>query len=390
MSANPEVDMRDDLAPIHDPSHQPQPASLEGIGLCLSGGGFRAMLFHVGALWRLNELGYLPRLARVSSVSGGSITAGLLGLKWISLAFNGAGVATNFQELVVGPLRRFAEQMIDVWAVGLGALNPLSTISEEVQSVYRKHLFGNATLQDLPDDPPRFVINATNIQSANLFRFSKPYLADYRVGRVMSPQISLATAVAASSAFPPVLSPCVVELDAAQFAPPDPQRPEDLAEARFRSRVVLSDGGVYDNLGLESVWKRCETVLVSDAGQKIAAEAAPAEDWARHAVRVLDVMDNQVRSLRKRMLIEAYRQGRKGAYWGIRSEILDYNAINPLSCPSASTSRLAAIPTRLAAMESGLQERLINWGYAICDAAMRSRIVPGSSLAPRFPYAGGV
>ncbi len=30
-----------------------------GIGLCLSGGGYRAMLFHLGVLWRLAELGYL-------------------------------------------------------------------------------------------------------------------------------------------------------------------------------------------------------------------------------------------------------------------------------------------------------------------------------------------
>src|SRR5690349_24700851 len=50
-----------------------------GIGLCLSGGGYRAMLFHVGALWRLNELGYLTRLTRVSIVSGGSIAAAVLG-----------------------------------------------------------------------------------------------------------------------------------------------------------------------------------------------------------------------------------------------------------------------------------------------------------------------
>ncbi len=57
----------------------------DGIGLALSGGGFRATLFHCGALWRLAELGYLPRLSRISSVSGGSITAGVLGLKWTKL-----------------------------------------------------------------------------------------------------------------------------------------------------------------------------------------------------------------------------------------------------------------------------------------------------------------
>ena len=30
-----------------------------GIALALSGGGFRAVLFHVGVLWRLNQLGVL-------------------------------------------------------------------------------------------------------------------------------------------------------------------------------------------------------------------------------------------------------------------------------------------------------------------------------------------
>ena len=59
-----------------------------GIALCLSGGGYRAMLFHLGALWRLNEAGYLPRLDRVSSVSGGSMTNGALALAWPTLDFD--------------------------------------------------------------------------------------------------------------------------------------------------------------------------------------------------------------------------------------------------------------------------------------------------------------
>ena len=39
-----------------------------GIGLCLSGGGYRAMLFHVGALWRLYDAGVLGTVKRISSV----------------------------------------------------------------------------------------------------------------------------------------------------------------------------------------------------------------------------------------------------------------------------------------------------------------------------------
>src|SRR5688500_2984650 len=55
--------------------------------LCLSGGGFRAMLFHTGVLWRLNDIRWLPRLKRISSVSGGSIAAGMLAASWDSLQF---------------------------------------------------------------------------------------------------------------------------------------------------------------------------------------------------------------------------------------------------------------------------------------------------------------
>ena len=65
------------LIPVRDPG----PAeSEEGIALYLSGGGYRAMLFHLGAIIRLNELGHLKKIARVASVSAGSITAALLGL----------------------------------------------------------------------------------------------------------------------------------------------------------------------------------------------------------------------------------------------------------------------------------------------------------------------
>src|SRR6478736_9991934 len=84
-----------------------------GIALCLSGGGYRAMLFHVGSLWRLNEAGYLPKLARISSVSGGSITAGVLGHRWSKLDFAN-GVAANFQSEVVATIRSMASHTIDV------------------------------------------------------------------------------------------------------------------------------------------------------------------------------------------------------------------------------------------------------------------------------------
>src|SRR5438105_5309886 len=98
-----------DTGSPHDSLDNPEP----GIGLCLSGGGYRAMLFHLGALWRLNEWGYLPQLVRISSVSGGSITAGVLGFKWAKLAFEANRVGQAFDAEVVQPIRALASKTID-------------------------------------------------------------------------------------------------------------------------------------------------------------------------------------------------------------------------------------------------------------------------------------
>src|SRR6266446_1001677 len=138
----------------------------DGIALCLSGGGYRAMIFHLGALIRLNEIGLLQKLSRVSSVSGGSITAGQLGLQWQSLDFQN-GIAINLTQLVIDPVRALGRITIDVKAVLGGLIAPGVSVSDNVASAYRKNLYRDATLQNLPDDRhgPRFVINATNVQS---------------------------------------------------------------------------------------------------------------------------------------------------------------------------------------------------------------------------------
>lgn len=367
----------------------------DGVTLSLSGGGYRAMVFHIGALWRLNEVGLLGRLKRISSVSGGSITAAYLGLVWSRLEFN-AGQSANFQLFVDG-MQKMADTSVDVGAVIGGIFLP-GTISDRVASAYDDVLFKGRKLADLPDDSggaaPRFVINATNAQTAALWRFSRPYMGDYRVGLINNPDVTLATAVAASSAFPPILSPLTLPIKQAV----QPTKGADLNHPPYTTQAILSDGGVYDNLGLETV-KRFSTLLVSDAGQKIAPEGDPAHDWARHAVRVLDIEDNQVRSLRKRHLIDAYHRGdHTGTYWGVRTNFADYHLpSDPLGCLHRDPSPLAAIPTRLEKMPRDLQNRLMNWGYAVCDAALRAHISAelqqslGITITPPtgFPFPGG-
>ena len=370
-------------APIETIPTDPDESKPEpGMALCLSGGGYRAMVFHIGVLWRLYEAGLMGGIKRISSVSGGSITAGVLGVKWRELSLQPANLKNDFVPKVVSPLRAMASETIDADAVIFGSVLP-GRISDRVAGAYDAILFHGATLQDLPDEP-RFVINATNVQSGVLWRFMKPYMRDYRVGEVRKPTVPLAQAVAASSAFPPVLSPFELRLEPDKFTP---ESGLDLQRLPFTRRVILTDGGVYDNLGLETAWKRYETVLVSDGGGKTQAEAEPKADWARHSYRILNLIDNQVRSLRKRQVIESFKSGaRKGAYWGIRTNIKDYQLSDPLDCPFERTLALAETPTRLKRMDDNLQERLINWGYAVCDAALRKHVDPTLKPATVFPY----
>jgi NTE family protein len=360
----------------------------DDVALCLSGGGYRAMLFHVGSLWRLNELGYLPRLARVSSVSGGSITAAVLALHWSRLTFDAGGVAPLrlFQAAVVEPLRGLAAHTVDQPAILGGLLSPRATIADKVAGAYRDHLFGDATLQDLPAAPaPLFVINATNLMTGALWRFSRPLMADWTVGKISQPRLALATAVAASSAFPPFLSPLRLDLDPSAW---DADGRDANFAAPFTERAVLTDGGVYDNMGLETVWKNHKTVLVSDGGGKMAAKGRVAGDWGRQSYRVNQVIDNQVRSLRKRHIQEGYqRRDRAGTYWGIRVNTRNYGPpAGALDTPVGKTTRLADVKTRLKKMAAGEQERLINWGYAACDVGMRRWVEPNAAAPAGFPY----
>ena len=392
------------------PDLQKTRAPETGIGLCLSGGGYRAMLFHTGALWRLAELGFLSNrehtrkqrdepattlgsLQRVSSVSGGSITAGLVGLRWNDLKVDEPGLVERYKTLIVEPIRRFAGVSIAGKDLS-GATNLIASVllpgsvHEHVAKAYTKHLFGTATCADLPA-APRFVINASNLQSGALWRFMSPAIRDWRVGEIRNTSaVSLARAVAASSAFPPVLAPAVFEFKESDYTPGSGT---DLQKPPFTTEPTLADGGVYDNLGLETVYKRYATVLVSNAGAPFSADREVSRDWLRLSVRVASVLDNQVRNLRQRILVDAFKRGlRFGAYWDIDQDIQIHRCRDPLPCPHAQTLALAAVPTDLSKKDTKTQDRLINWGYAICDAAIRAWVNDQLPPPNGFPCPNGV
>ena len=219
------------------------------------------MLFDLGSVWRLNELGWLPKLDMVTSVSGGSITNAILATRWKHLTWT-AGVATNFESIVAEPIIGFASRSIDISAGLSGLLSPWDSVSDRLAKVYDRHLFLGDTLQNsvpepVPGHTPRFLFYATSLQTGVGVRIEKKRIGDYRIGEVPNPDLSIAKVVATSSAFPPFLSPSILRLDPTSWIRTDGADLYDSEE--FRQRMVLTDGGVYDNMGLQAL-ERCSTV----------------------------------------------------------------------------------------------------------------------------------
>jgi len=374
------------LSPVSVAADEESPTEgpREGLALCLSGGGSRAMLFHAGSLIRLNEARLLETLACVSSVSGGSIAAGTLAVAWPDLDFRD-GIAARLDELVVRPLRRLAGVNVDVATWLIGAILPNETPATRFADVLDERLYHGATLGGLPERP-RFVINATNLATGVLWKFSRDRMGDYRAGYVDHPHdVRIAMAVAASSAFPPAYAPLRLAFEPGEMQPP--RGSAALDDDAFRLDVPLGDGGIYDNLGMETAWKAFRTVFVSDGGGDTKADPDPPLDPVRQTIRVMHIIDRQVRSLRKRMLIAGYRGGiRTGAYWGIRTDIADFGLSDVLPCPHDATLVLAEEPTRLAKMAPERQKQLINWGYAVTDAALRAHYLPEGTARGNFPF----
>ena len=371
-----------------------------GIALTLSGGGFRAMLFHAGALVRLNELGVLSKVARISSVSGGSIAAGHLACVWKLLGTpNAAGVFARFQETYFEPLLAFSRERIGIGDIVHGLL-PWTSAAEQVAATFDGSLFGDKTLQDLPDTP-RFVFCATNMQTGVLFRFSKSYAGDYLIGRLAAPTLPLSTAVAASTAFPPFFSPLVLALPEGSFTGWSDDAVGHFDAAPYRDRIHLADGGVYDNLGLEPVVKRYMTILASDGGAPFGRSADMGTDPIRQLQRVFDVTGNQVRALRRRDLIARYQAAAKaglqpdqvdpyarlGAYWGIDTDPANVAPAGALPCGPATVTGLANLASSMSDLGDTPSRQLVNWGYAICDRCVRVHYdaILQQSPAPKWP-----
>jgi len=250
------------------------------IGLALSGGGSRAIAFHLGCLRALNQLGLLDRVAVLSTVSGGSVIGAFFHTHEGDFASFEAKIRALLAQGLVAPMRRklfsalgikVAAAFIVVGIVALGVAllkallmaarlitprslaahierfdvrSPLHRFASRttlLEAALDELLFKGASLNDLPAQP-HLVINATELRTGSAFRFGTMESGSWRWGKLHGNRVSVAHAVASSAAYP-------------LFLPAfDETLTFEKDGALKNSRVILKAGGIYDNLGLGCLW----------------------------------------------------------------------------------------------------------------------------------------
>jgi NTE family protein len=370
-----------------------------GVALCISGGGYRASLFHLGAMTRLEELGILSKIDTFTSVSGGSIALAQLVTHRRSLGDDWpqpGGRVPGFRGGVVEPLRAFTQSDIRTRTL-LQTFRPSRWFDQNagVEGLARHYATGPAPgrADDLPEHP-RFVFCATDL------RFRTQWTVDTASRLAGSEQAgygplgeywTLARAVAASSCFPPAFRALLLKAEGAELS-------GGSYAAEDRDELVrgleLSDGGVHDNLGLEPVWRAHRDVLVSDAAPSLTfAPRIGRAVWSQ--LRMVVTLLEQATDVRKRWLIANYAAGELGgAFWGIGSLPSHYprnagRATAPALADDLVSRYLAPVRIDLDTFSPGEIATIENHGYAMADLAVAthaSHLEEPGAPPPRLPH----
>ncbi|WP_255207844.1 MULTISPECIES: patatin-like phospholipase family protein [unclassified Myxococcus] len=241
----------------------PSSGSLGPLALALSGGGYRAAAFHLGALRLLDTVGLLPDVVGLSTVSGGTLT----GMAWVTSQLEGK----PFHAFHASYSRYLKQTNVIAEALtGLtsnrdhGSQSWASLIRSAADLYARPDFLGDRRLGEILDSDRvqlrEAIFNTTEFHTGLDFRFrrgDKPgaLLGNnaYRLPRTVGQHIRLADITAASSCFPGGFEPLVFPQ---QFHWPQ-DFPLDSAEkelgAKFQGGLPLMDGGIYDNQGIDSL-----------------------------------------------------------------------------------------------------------------------------------------
>jgi NTE family protein len=253
------------------------------IGIALSGGGSRAVAFHLGCLRTLNRLKILDRAAVLSTVSGGSVIGAMYavhegsfdeferlvhqvlrdGFVWPSIRTavttpEGLKALETWVKLLTISAAQFPFALLR-WLSGYAAQivrgrrigpPPERWIPKRPASrttilarTFDRLLFKRKTLGKLRTTGPRLIVVTAELRTRSAFYFGRRHAGSWRFGEIDPSSIPVAHAVAASAAYPlflPALD------DTFTFRRRD--------GSLRTERVSLTDGGAYDNLGLSPLW----------------------------------------------------------------------------------------------------------------------------------------
>ncbi|MBY3544795.1 patatin-like phospholipase family protein [Rhizobium laguerreae] len=271
------------------------------IAICLSGGGLRATFFHLGTIRALRRLNLLDKTKFIFSVSGGSILAGHLALNWSRYCTDGKDAAEAEAELISFGRRDLRGRVLRRWMLTWWTLfipkrwtslrfGPMRYLEREYHRLFKGGTFSEASQGGSPD----LYILSTNLNNGALCSFSKQgyYLEDEDDAFFAHEGVPLSLAVTASSAFPPLFPP--VEIERTMFS-------VELERFRF-SPHLLTDGGVFDNLGYEKAKMlegrgelQADLIIISDAGGPFDWKIDSDFFWpVSRSIRTADILMNRI------------------------------------------------------------------------------------------------
>jgi NTE family protein len=317
------------------------------IGLCVSGGGFRAAFYALGALRYLAEADLLPAVRAVSAVSGGSLAAAKLAAEWPSVQRGGL---EGFIAAVQEPMSKAVSQsnIRNIWLSRSAAGRGLGRggRGRVLGDVLCAKLGLPREISELPPGP-QIIFTSTCLQTGRAFRFARAFTGSWDFGYTEPTPagVHLGTALAASAAFPFTFT--VIQL-----------RTEHLKLPKAAPEVIsLVDGGVYDNLGLEwfqgsgsgrpATGDECQFVLAINASGALARPARKL-GATRALFRDVSVQYSQTLNVRVRWFVDQLlKDPGTGAYVGINRDPRRYTLADNVT-PIAPELYDGALPSSLA------------------------------------------
>lgn len=355
------------------------------IGLALSGGGFRASIFHLGVIRRLEELGIMPEIGVISSVSGGSIVAAYYVRQMEDhLRSLGAGEVATIEERV-GFFEQIADKFLEATDHNLRTRALIYTPffhffsfvrallsrpfrqtarGELIQTEYDKWFYDNDTLDELPSVTPdeggprpgvmygpKLILNATSLISGERVSFwREPVSKLMEMSKVNKNVLPLSRVVGASACVPGLFPPTSIAGD------------------------VLVDGGVSDNQGVEGLIQEggdCDLMIVSDASGQMEEVNSISSGEVTVLSRVNSTLQFQVRAKTLEILMAWKRElaTRRFAFMHLFLNLKDRVQSDRL--PSEYIPGVARIRTDLDQFSYIETEALMYHGYTLVDAQLK-------------------